>query len=407
MATGWLFSRMVPVPGHIGELERAARISDPRAGTALVRLKNKLVKAAATLTKRLAELPAAEWWDLPLLRGTSYAGPPHDGLDGNMRPEEITHYVEHPVPVEPPCEPPPARLRPSVAVTPTPSAAQLEELRLAREVFEAGAFLSIRATDIPSFERHVAQLKVYYTDCAGLLPQSPKQLPILGLNLLRLLAQNRIAEFHTELELVPAELQSDAHIRYSAQLEEHIMEGSYNKVLAAKQGGLFAREGMYFMDLLVETVRDEIADCSEKAYASIASAELRALLMLGSDAELETDEQALALSDMMLDAEGSFARHGKMSLSALVESFSDPDVNNYDYLKRGLIHPHSGFRRLWDFATMYFVMYTAVVLPYFIAFDCEELCEEAIEVGTDEVQSSLCHPSAQDIFLQSTAGEPP
>ena len=169
---------------------------------------------------------------------------------------------------------------------PTPSAAQLEELRLAREVFEAGAFLSIRATDIPSFERHVAQLKVYYTDCAGLLPQSPKQLPILGLNLLRLLAQNRIAEFHTELELVPAELQSDAHIRYSAQLEEHIMEGSYNKVLAAKQGGLFAREGMYFMDLLVETVRDEIADCSEKAYASIASAELRALLMLGSDAEL-------------------------------------------------------------------------------------------------------------------------
>ena len=48
MASGWLFSRMVPVPGHIGELERAARISDPRAGTALVRLKNKLVKAAAT-----------------------------------------------------------------------------------------------------------------------------------------------------------------------------------------------------------------------------------------------------------------------------------------------------------------------------------------------------------------------
>ena len=125
---------------------------------------------------------------------------------------------------------------------PTPSAAQLEELRLAREVFEAGAFLSIRATDIPSFERHVAQLKVYYTDCAGLLPQSPKQLPILGLNLLRLLAQNRIAEFHTELELVPAELQSDAHIRYSAQLEEHIMEGSYNKVLSARNEGAFQKE---------------------------------------------------------------------------------------------------------------------------------------------------------------------
>ena len=116
---------------------------------------------------------------------------------------------------------------------PTPSAAQLEELRLAREVFEAGAFLSIRATDIPSFERHVAQLKVYYTDCAGLLPQSPKQLPILGLNLLRLLAQNRIAEFHTELELIPIEMHSNLFVKHPVTLEQYLMEGSYNKVIAA------------------------------------------------------------------------------------------------------------------------------------------------------------------------------
>ena len=117
----------------------------------------------------------------------------------------------------------------------------------------------------------------------------------------------------------------------------------------------------------------------------------RALSGMGSDAELETDEQALALSDMMLDAEGSFARHGKMSLSALVESFSDPDVNNYDYLKRGLIHPHSGFRRLWDFATMYFVMYTAVVLPYFIAFDCEPEHPSFLWVK-NELMDCMCAP---------------
>ena len=117
----------------------------------------------------------------------------------------------------------------------------------------------------------------------------------------------------------------------------------------------------------------------------------RALSGMGSDAELETDEQALALSDMMLDAEGSFARHGKMSLSALVESFSDPDVNNYDYLKRGLIHPHSGFRRLWDFATMYFVMYTAVVLPYFIAFDCEPEHPSFLWVK-NELMDYMCVP---------------
>jgi len=99
---------------------------------------------------------------------------------------------------------------------------------------------------------------VYYTDCAALLPGSARQYPILGLNLLRLLAQNRIAEFHTELELLPAGLQaSNEYLKFPAQLEQHIMEGSYNRVLSAKQAGPYAAEGLYFMDLLVDTVREQ------------------------------------------------------------------------------------------------------------------------------------------------------
>ena len=167
------------------------------------------------------------------------------------------------------------------------SATAQQELTLAREILEHGAMLSIKAMDIPSFERYVAQLKVYYTDCATHLPESQRQFPILGLNLLRLLAQNRIAEFHTELELIPAEQRTaEKHITFPAQLEQHIMEGSYNKVLSAKQDGQYAKEGMFFMDMLVDTVRDEIAECSEKAYTSIKLADLQALLMLGSEAEL-------------------------------------------------------------------------------------------------------------------------
>jgi len=169
----------------------------------------------------------------------------------------------------------------------TPTSEQQQELLLAREILEHGALLSIKTMDIPAFERYVAQLKIYYTDCFAVLPESPKQYPILGLNLLRLLAQNRIAEFHTELELIPAALQlSNIYIKYPAQLEQHIMEGSYNKVLAAKQDGLYSQEGMYFMDMLVDTVREEIAECSEKAYASIAASDLQSLLMLASVEEL-------------------------------------------------------------------------------------------------------------------------
>ena len=168
-----------------------------------------------------------------------------------------------------------------------PTAPQREELEIAREVLEYGALLSIRTVDIPSFERHVAQLKIYYTDCASTLEESPRQYPLLGLNLLRLLAQNRIAEFHTELETLPTDLQTtNDYIKFPAQLEQNIMEGSYNRVLSAKQSGLYAQEGMYFMDMLVDMVREEIAECSEKAYDNIVAGDLQTLLMLSSSADL-------------------------------------------------------------------------------------------------------------------------
>ena len=65
------------------------------------------------------------------------------------------------------------------------------------------------------------------------------------------------------------------------------MEGSYNRVLSAKQEGAYAQEGMYFMDTLVDTVREAIAECSEKAYGSVTTGELQSLLMLASAAELQ------------------------------------------------------------------------------------------------------------------------
>ena len=129
------------------------------------------------------------------------------------------------------------------ATVSTPSSSQQQELLLAREILEHGALLSIKTMEIPAFERYVAQLKIYYSDFATTLPLSQRQFPILGLNLLRLLAQNRIAEFHTELELIDTDVQhSNVYIKYPAQLEQHIMEGSYNKVLAAKQDAVFSQE---------------------------------------------------------------------------------------------------------------------------------------------------------------------
>lgn len=66
--------------------------------------------------------------------------------------------------------------------------------------------LSIRQADEAAFERNFQQLRVYYSDARPLLPPSTQEAQLLSLNLLRLLVQNRIAEFHTELELLPAEV---------------------------------------------------------------------------------------------------------------------------------------------------------------------------------------------------------
>lgn len=63
------------------------------------------------------------------------------------------------------------------------------------------------------------------------LPESAYKYQLLGLNLLLLLSQNRVAEFHTELELLPSDqIQSNVYVRHPLSLEQYLMEGNYNKV---------------------------------------------------------------------------------------------------------------------------------------------------------------------------------
>ncbi|KAL6069119.1 26S proteasome non-ATPase regulatory subunit 8, variant 2 [Balamuthia mandrillaris] len=102
------------------------------------------------------------------------------------------------------------------------------------------------------------------------LPPSPLQYTILGLNLLRLLALNRISDFHTELELIPVEQHENVYIKHPVMLEQYIMEGSYNKVFEAAKD-VPSDTYSFFMEYLLETrLKDEIAECSEKAYESLS-----------------------------------------------------------------------------------------------------------------------------------------
>ncbi|CAM0902720.1 unnamed protein product [Alopecurus aequalis] len=165
----------------------------------------------------------------------------------------------------------------------TPNA--VAELSLARDVYELAIMLSMKIGDQDAFERDFVQVKVFYTDTRGMIPPSQEEYPVLGLNLMRLLAQIRIAEFHTELELLPLGALDHPCIKYAVELEQSFMEGTYNRLIKGRQA-VPLETYLYFMDLLAETIRDEIADCSGQAYDHLPVKDAMEMLMFSSDQQL-------------------------------------------------------------------------------------------------------------------------
>ncbi|KAI9447817.1 proteasome 26S subunit [Lactarius indigo] len=159
------------------------------------------------------------------------------------------------------------------------------DLVISREVLEIGAFWSIRTRDVPSFDRYFSQLQTSYST---ILPPSEREFPIRGLNLIRLLIQNRIADFHTTLESLPLpadELVANPFIRHPVNLERWLMEGSYSKVWNAREEAP-AEEYKFFVDSLMGTIRNEIASCEEAAYESLPIKDAATLLFFKSLSEV-------------------------------------------------------------------------------------------------------------------------
>mmetsp|Transcript_11853 Transcript_11853/g.14101 ORF Transcript_11853/g.14101 Transcript_11853/m.14101 type:complete len:267 (+) Transcript_11853:270-1070(+) len=193
----------------------------------------------------------------------------------------------------------------------SPSASK--QLLIAREVLETAVLLSVKAKDQDMFQRQYAQLKTFYTDTRSLMPISQHEFPILGLNLLRLLVQNRTAEFHTELELISPENQQNVYIKHAIDLEQYLMEGAYNRVISAHKD-MPSETYEYFMDMLMETVRDEMAASCEKAYCSLSIASLKEMLMLGSDAEVQSYAKERGWT--LINGEYQFQEEGKTELTS-------------------------------------------------------------------------------------------
>ena len=139
-----------------------------------------------------------------------------------------------------------------------------QQAALAANALELGVLLTVAAGDLEAFARNVAQLKPHYARGAA----SDRRCHILGLNLMCLLVENRLSEFHAELELLSDQEASTAFISFPIQLERQLMVGSYDELLSAHSRIPDPSYG-FFMDNLLQTVRDSIADCVEVSYKTM------------------------------------------------------------------------------------------------------------------------------------------
>ncbi|KAI9702641.1 MAG: regulatory particle non-ATPase [Bogoriella megaspora] len=189
------------------------------------------------------------------------------------------------------------------ALIPSPQASQ-QLLFAARQTLELGALVSIRLQDPEAFTRYFQQLQPFYNLPSEVLSlEGSNASKVTGLYLLLLLSQGDYAGFHTTLEGLETQaqqqaegqarksrqgkakgLEDDAFIQYPIRLEQALMEGSYDRVWGeTKSERVPSEEFAIFSDVLIGTIRSEIASCSEKAYPSLPISNAKNLLFLDSE----------------------------------------------------------------------------------------------------------------------------
>jgi 26S proteasome regulatory subunit N12 len=142
---------------------------------------------------------------------------------------------------------------------------------------ELGVLLSVSDGDLDAFARNMAQLQPLYESGVS----TPRKAHITGLNLMHLLVDNRLAEFHSQLELLTDAEASDPLASFPIALERKLMVGIYDEV-----GQIPDASYQLFMDHLLQTVRDSIADCMEVAYQELPLEDAAKLMKFNSKEEL-------------------------------------------------------------------------------------------------------------------------
>jgi len=161
----------------------------------------------------------------------------------------------------------------------------LEERILARDVYEDSVYLSIGLEDKEVLEKCLQCLRPFYTPSSG-IPESIYTSTIRGAELLFLLIENRLDEFHSTLELLSEAQLGHPAIAFATELDQQLMVGSFDKVLSSATNPPHPAF-KFILKSLINTVRITIGECISSSYESLDVSSARTLLMFDSLEETE------------------------------------------------------------------------------------------------------------------------
>lgn len=165
------------------------------------------------------------------------------------------------------------------------------------QALECGIFFTIQLQDLDNFIRHYQLLQPLYQCYSKSTPAVvlPRKNHIIGLYFMSLLVTASSSEFHSELELLFAasvigesknHMYDDPYIQFPISLERKLMVGIYDEIFNMTLPCLTTYP--FFMEQLVSTVRDAIADCIEVSYLSLSLPQTATIMKLDSTTSTTT-----------------------------------------------------------------------------------------------------------------------
>lgn len=178
---------------------------------------------------------------------------------------------------------------------------QINDLKIAERILEIGALSALLTNDNGAFERFFASLAPFYG--SRKLHAQPEintdTTKIISLNLVYLLSQGLISDFHVHLETIfnspQYNIEKDKYLAFPVLLERNLMEGNYIKIwkLLQNEEALPCGEYRHFTATLINTLRHEIAKSIEHTNDCIPVSNCKTLLYFPQESSNKAFEEAL------------------------------------------------------------------------------------------------------------------